>query len=145
MPGVALPLDGVRVLEYAQYVAESAAEPLWTGRRFPLRHCVSGWAITQRRPIAIADVYDEAHAPIEHYRSTFVRSLATVPIRSSDPLGAIGVYWAERHECTADELMLLEALANTTAVAIENVSVYASLERLVEERTRELQAANEEL
>jgi K+-sensing histidine kinase KdpD len=131
--------------EYARYVAESAAEPIWSGRRFPLRNCVSGWAITERRSIAIADVYRESRVPIEHYRATFVQSLAAVPIRSAEPLGAIAVHWADRHECTADELMLLEALANTTAVAIENVRVYASLERLVEERTRELQAANEEL
>jgi signal transduction histidine kinase len=41
--------------------------------------------------------------------------------------------------------MVLEAFANTTAVAIENVRVYANMERLVEERTRDLQAVNEEL
>jgi K+-sensing histidine kinase KdpD len=131
--------------EYARYVADSAARPVLAGRRFPLRNCVSGWAITERRSIAITDVYRESRAPIEHYRATYVQSLAAVPIRSADPLGAIAVYWADRHECTADELMLLEALANTTAVAIENVRVYASLERLVTERTRELEAANEEL
>jgi light-regulated signal transduction histidine kinase (bacteriophytochrome) len=41
--------------------------------------------------------------------------------------------------------MLLEALANTTSVAMENVEVYQSLERQVRERTRELQAVNQEL
>jgi hypothetical protein len=131
--------------EYARYVAESAAEPMWAGRRFPLRNCVSGWAMTQRRSIVVPDVYRESRVPLEHYRAAFVQSLAAVPIRSADPLGAIAVYWTHCHECTADELMLLEALANTTAVAIENVRVYESLERLVEARTRELQAANQEL
>lgn len=131
--------------EYAHCVAESAVAPLWQGRRFPLEECVSGWAISERRPIMIPDVYAEAHAPVEHFRSTFVNSLVVVPIRSADPLGAISVYWAKRHLCTADELMLLEALANTTAVSIENVRLYASLERLVAERTRDLEAANEEL
>jgi signal transduction histidine kinase len=41
--------------------------------------------------------------------------------------------------------MLLEALANTTAVAMENVEVYQNLERQVRERTRELQTVNQEL
>jgi signal transduction histidine kinase len=40
---------------------------------------------------------------------------------------------------------LLEALANTTAVALENVRIYAELEQRVQERTRQLEAANREL
>jgi signal transduction histidine kinase len=131
--------------EYVRYVAESAISPLWEGRRFPLESCVGGWAISQRRPLVVADVCAEEHAPVEHYRRTFVKSLVAVPIRSTDPLGAIAVYWARRHRCTADELMLLEALANTTAVSIENVQLWSGLEGLVAERTRDLKAANEEL
>src|SRR5690606_11735107 len=65
--------------------------------------------------------------------------------RTAAPLGAIGVYWSTRHACTADELMLLEALANTTAVTMENVQVYAELESRVRTRTKALEAANEEL
>ena len=135
----------IRDDDRAHYIAESAITPLWKGRRVPLIDSVSGWAITGRRPIVIADIRRESRAPVERYRSTFVRSLVAVPIRSADPLGAIGVYWSQPHQCTPDELMLLEALANTTAVSMENVRVYADLERLVEERTRELKAANEEL
>jgi signal transduction histidine kinase len=41
--------------------------------------------------------------------------------------------------------MLLEALANTTAVAIENVNVYRNLENQVKQRTQALEAANAEL
>lgn len=67
------------------------------------------------------------------------------PIRTAAPMGAIGVYWSSPHACTADELMLLEALANTAAVAMENVQVYAELESRVRNRTKALEAANEEL
>jgi putative nucleotidyltransferase with HDIG domain len=52
-----------------------------------------------------------------------------VPIRTAEPIGAIGNYWAERHEPTGREVALLQALADSTAVAMENVQVYQELER----------------
>src|SRR5262249_47678130 len=78
-------------------------------------------------------------------RPTFVKSLVMVPIRSTDPIGAIGNYWARPHLATAEEVEVLQALANTTAVAMESVELYAELERRVEDRTRQLHAANNEL
>ncbi len=127
------------------YADEDAISPLWKGQRFPLDSCISGWCIVNARPVAVADVFADPRITVAAYRSTFVKSLAMAPIRTAAPMGAIGVYWARRHSCTADELMLLEALANTTAVAMENVQVYAELESRVQSRTKELQAANEEL
>lgn len=131
--------------EECLYADEDAISPLWKGQRFPIDGCISGWSILNARPVAVADVFDDPRVLVKPYRNTFVRSLAMAPIRTAAPMGAIGVYWARRHSCTADELMLLEALANTTAVAMENVQVYAELEHRVQSRTRELEAANEEL
>jgi signal transduction histidine kinase len=131
--------------EQCYYVDEDAISPLWKGQRFPLEACISGWAMLNRKSTVIPDIYRDPRIPHDAYRPTFVRSLAMVPIRSAQPIGAIGNYWASQHECTPSELALLEALANSTAVAMENVSVYESLERQVRERTRELQAANQEL
>lgn len=68
-----------------------------------------------------------------------------VPIRTLDPIGAIGTYWAERHRPTPAEVQLLQALADTTAVALENVRVFSELEQRVTVRTRELETANREL
>ena len=127
------------------YVDEDAISPLWKGQRFPLEACISGWAMLNSRSTIVPDIFCDPRIPIDAYRPTFVRSLVMVPIRTKDPVGAIGNYWATPHECTAEELELLEALANTTAVAIENVNVYADLERQVKVRTRELEIANEEL
>ncbi|HKS57806.1 MAG TPA: ATP-binding protein [Steroidobacteraceae bacterium] len=127
------------------YVDEDAISPLWKGQRFPLEACISGWAMLNSQSTVIPDIYKDPRIPHAAYQPTFVHSLAMVPIRSTAPIGAIGNYWADHHECTRDELMLLEALANTTAVAMENVQVYQSLERKVRERTRELQLANQEL
>lgn len=63
-----------------------------------------------------------------------------VPIRALDPIGAIGTYWRMPREPDDFEVRLLQALADTTAVAMENVRVYAELEARVAERTAELEA-----
>ncbi len=127
------------------YADEEAVSPLWKGQRFPLGECISGWTMLNGRPLAIEDVFADDRIPTAAYRPTFVKSLAIAPIRTAAPMGAIGVYWSHRHACTPDELMLLEALANTTAVALENVQVYGELESRVRARTKALEVANEEL
>jgi signal transduction histidine kinase len=131
--------------DYCFYVDEDAISPLWKGQRFPLQTCVSGWAMLNGKSTVIPDIFKDPRVPVDAYRPTFVRSMVMVPIRTGAPIGAIGNYWATQHECTAEELMLLEALANTTAVALENVQVYSDLEHQVRIRTRELEGANQEL
>jgi K+-sensing histidine kinase KdpD len=131
--------------ECCHYVDEDAISPLWKGQRFPLSACISGWAMLNSRSAVIPDIYADPRIPADAYRPTFVKSLAMVPIRSSAPIGAIGNYWAQHHVCTAEELYLLEALANTTAVAMENVRLFEELEARVRARTAELQQANDEL
>jgi len=68
-----------------------------------------------------------------------------VPIRTQAPIGAIGNYWARPHLATADEIDLLNALANTTAVAMEDIQLYSELEKRVQQRTAQLEEANHEL
>jgi signal transduction histidine kinase len=130
---------------YCYYAEEDAIAPLWKGRRFPLEMCVSGWVMTHGEPVAIEDVYKDARIPASAYAPTFVKSLAMVPIRQRAPLGAIGNYWRRRHRPTSGEIALLRALADSTAVAMENVAVYNELEQRVRERTLALEAANREL
>lgn len=99
------------------YADEDAIEPLWKGMRFPLESCISGWSMLHREPAVIPDVYADSRIPTDVYRATFVKSLAMAPIRSLDPIGAIGVYWGQSHQATEAEVRLLQALADTTAVA----------------------------
>jgi len=126
------------------YADEDAVSPLWKGSRFPLEDCISGWAMLNGRAAAIEDIYADDRVPHEAYRPTFVKSLAMVPIRSRDPIGAIGNYWAERHRPTETELDLLQALADSTAVAMENVKLWTELEDRVRERTADLRALSEQ-
>lgn len=130
---------------YCYYADEDAIAPLWKGQRFPMNTCISGWAMLNRQPAVIEDIYADSRIPAVAYRPTFVKSLAMVPIRTVDPIGAIGNYWAHKHMPNSQEVELLQALANTTAVAMENVRVYAELEQRVKSRTSELEAANKEL
>jgi diguanylate cyclase (GGDEF)-like protein len=127
---------------WCYYADEDAIEPLWKGKRFPQEACISGWVMRNRVPAVIPDIYADARIPHEAYRPTFVKSLAMVPIRQSDPVGAIGNYWATHHATTSTELKLLQALANATSVAMENVRVYAELEARVRDRTADLVQAN---
>lgn len=127
------------------YADEDAMGPLWKGQRFPLSACISGWVMTHKEPVAIEDIFKDPRVPVEAYRPTFVKSLAMVPIRAGNPMGAIGNYWATHHKASPDEIELLQALANTTAVAMENVQVYAELENRVKDRTRLLEQTNREL
>lgn len=124
------------------YADEDAMEPLWKGQRFPLEACISGWAMLHSQPAIVPDIYADPRIPHEAYRPTFVRSLVMVPMRRQDPIGAIGNYWAQEHRASAEEVVLLQALANATAVAMEFVAINAELEDRVARRTAELEEAN---
>lgn len=103
------------------YRDEDAISPLWKGQRFPLSTCISGWAMLNRRATVIADIYADSRIPHELYRPTFVKSLVMVPIRTLEPIGAIGTYWAESYQACDEQIQLLQALADSTSVALENV------------------------
>lgn len=120
------------------YADEDAISPLWKGSRFPLSQCISGWAMLNKSAVVIRDIYADARIPADAYRPTFVKSLVMVPIRKMDPIGAIGNYWAKQRQPTLEETKMLQALADITAVSIENIEVRNTLEEKVNERTREL-------
>lgn len=117
------------------YADEDAIAPLWKGKRFPLSSCISGWVMQNRKPAVIEDIYADPRIPHDAYRPTFVKSLIMVPIRSQDPVGAIGNYWAIPHRASEREVALLQALANSTAMAMENTLLYSDLKKMIQERS----------
>ena len=127
------------------YADEDAIAPLWKGSRFPMDICVSGWAMLNREAAVIPDIYQDERVPVEAYQPTFVKSLVMVPIRKLDPIGAIGSYWAQQRQPTEQDVALLQALADSTSIAMENVQVYSELEARVRDRTAALEKANEEI
>lgn len=126
------------------YADEDAIAPLWKGSRFPMETCISGWAMLNRQAVVIQNIYDDDRIPHDAYRPTFVKSLVMVPIRTLDPVGAIGNYWADEHLPSEREVSLLQALADATSVAMENVQIYAELEQRVLDRTADLERVSTE-
>ncbi|WP_079202757.1 GAF domain-containing protein [Pseudomonas sp. CC6-YY-74] len=120
-------------------------QPLVEGQRFALQACISGWSMLNRQAAVIEDIYLDPRIPHAAYRPTLVKSLVMVPIRAPEPIGAIGAYWARQHRASAAEVEMLQALADSTSAALENIQVYAELERRVEERTAQLAKASQRL
>ncbi len=125
--------DGATVVlrdrEFCHYADEEAIGPLWKGKRFPMRTCISGWAMMHKSQVAILDIYTDDRIPHDAYRPTFVKSLAMTPIRRDDPIGAIGAYWAMPHEATAYELAVLQAVGDAASTAFTNVQLIDSLQQ----------------
>jgi signal transduction histidine kinase len=131
--------------DHCHYADEDAIEPLWKGARFPLDSCISGWVMLHGDAAVVEDVYADPRIRAEVYRPTFVNSLVMVPIRRLTPVGAIGTYWATQHRPSDASVRLLQALADSTSIAMEHVELLAGLESRVAERTAQLEAANREL
>jgi diguanylate cyclase (GGDEF)-like protein len=126
-------------------VEEDAIEPLWKGRRCLLDASISGWTILHRSQVMIPDIHEDPRIAADEFRATFVKSLVMTPIRTLDPIGVIGVFWAEHRKLEQGDLDLLQALADSTAVAMENVALMGELEERVRQRTLALEAAREEI
>ncbi|MBN2284983.1 MAG: HD domain-containing protein [Tissierellales bacterium] len=107
--------------ENCYYADEDAIQPLWKGSRFNMDICVSGWAMKNHSVVVIPDILKDDRIPKSIYMATFVRSLLIVPIRTDNPIGAIGCYWAANHGASSFEIQLIQILANITATAMENV------------------------
>ena len=122
-----LAADGVTFVlregDRCYYAEEDTITPLWKGTRFPTAACISGWCMTERQAVAIRDIYKDARIPIDAYRSTFVRSLAMVPVREDDPIGAVGAYWSRLRHTSPAELELLQTIANSAALGIAKIEL----------------------
>ncbi|GAA3656670.1 hypothetical protein GCM10022237_15930 [Nocardioides ginsengisoli] len=127
------------------YADEDAIAPLWKGSRFPMETCVSGWVMTHRTHTVIPDIEVDDRIPQDAYRPTFVRSMVMMPVRTLDPIAAIGAYWAEPHTATDDEVRLLQGLADATSVALDKLAVHRQLASAValREATHHLAATDE--
>lgn len=129
--------DGIAVIlrehEQCWYVEEDAMGPLWKGHKFPLASCISGWAMLHRQTVIIDDIRSDPRIPQQLFRDTFVRSLLMVPVRSNDPIGAIGAYWSECYRATDEQVHTLERLARATATAMENVRLVSALSKALED------------
>ena len=132
--------DGVTFVlrdgDQCHYADEDAISPLWKGQRFPIETCISGWAMQHAEVVVIEDIFQDQRIPHAAYSPTFVKSLAMVPVRQEDPIGAIGAYWSKRERPSAESVRILQRIANSAAVAMTNVALINSLAAAKEEASR---------
>lgn len=141
--------DGTTIVlregDAVHYVEEDAIGPLWKGRRFPARTCVSGWAIEHARPVIIEDVYADHRMPVEAYRTTFVKSLVVVPFGVPEPIGALGAYWGTRRPASEREVYVLQRLGQIAARVIDGARQQRGFSDTLQMREEMLAAAAHEL
>jgi diguanylate cyclase (GGDEF)-like protein len=135
----------LRDRDYCFYTDEETIASHWQKQPFPIQTCLGGWTMLNRQPAVIPNMDEILQFPCTAYRSTFVKSVIMVPIRISAPIGAIGVYWKTLHQPELEDIKFLQALADATAVAMENIQTYVELEQRVRDRTAELEATNQRL
>ncbi|WP_454884808.1 ATP-binding protein [Sphingomonas oryzagri] len=136
--------EGIAVVlrdgEFCHYAAEDAVGKLWTGQRFPLGTCVSGWAMMNRQTVSIPDIRFDERVPQAAYAPTFVRSLVMVPVGAPRPVAAIGAYWSSARDHDPETIERLEALARSAATALENIRLLESVQESDRQRALAISA-----
>ena len=119
--------------------------------RMPIGDGLNSWVVDHSEPLLIGSVADETRIGVKSVRgSKATEAWLGVPMVARDRvIGVISVESYRKNAFTNDDLLLLTAIANQAAVAIENAHLYKDLEGLtyaleqrVLERTNELREAN---
>ena len=112
--------------------------------------------IRDQQPLIVEDLWKSEDTPRsrrERAKREGVHSFLGVPmISKGKTIGILSLYGEKPQRFTEDEIRLLLTIANQAALAIENARLYErvrqhaeELERLMQERTKELQAIHAEL
>ena len=116
------------------YIAEDSEVPLWSGQKFPLSACISGWAMLNRRPAVISNIYEDGRIPHDAYRPTGIHSLVMMPVGEPEPFAALGAYWREVRDPTAEEVSSMEAMAGCLGASLQNIDLMGSLRAELDHR-----------
>jgi signal transduction histidine kinase len=126
---------------------EDAIQPLWKGSRFQSDHCIEGLAILNKQPICIEDIYTDERIVSGMYQASFIKSATAIPVNNSNLTGAIGIYWADAHASSGEELAILQALAAIAGAALENIGIttqHEPLQAQLEKLKTEYESLNKE-
>ncbi|MDY6933935.1 MAG: ATP-binding protein [Spirochaetota bacterium] len=131
-------------------VLAKAGRELQEKSRVKIGQGIAGWVAKNKKIIYINDVYnDERFDPSYDKQTGYIsKSILCAPLLYKDKL--LGVIQAinpikKEYFDDQDDIELFEAFANQAAIALENASLYANLEKKVAERTSELAEANKKL
>lgn len=119
------------------------------GWRISVDQGIVGWTAKNDQSVIITDAQtDERHFPgVDRSTGMPMRSIVSVPLRvKHEVIGVIQAVDEMPARFDASSLRLIELLANSAAIAVENARLYeqiqhhaSDLERRVDERTAELQ------
>lgn len=126
----------------------SALTPGSNGKPGALELSAGGWALCNHCPVIVPDVAHDPRTPAALYGPMLVESLVAVPIggeESASPLGAIEVHWLERHSASADEVQMLQLLADMTALGLRAIHHRAQAEARGRLRTADLEVMSRHL
>ncbi len=119
--------------------------------RLPLGEGLNSWVIKHHQPLLLGSTADERRLGIKSVPDTKPsESWIGVPMMTRDHvIGVISVESYKKNAFSPDDVLLLTAIANQAAVAIENAQLYkdlegftVALEARVMERTNELRETN---
>lgn len=111
------------------------------GRAYGLADVPAGAAILERRAVVVADTAREPGRAAP-FRRELARALVAAPVRAINPLGALCFWWRQPRPAPPGELAWLGALADSAALAVENVRMRRLAVARARERASELAAAN---
>jgi PAS domain S-box-containing protein len=127
--------------ETDESVCQQASGPrseLVRGWRLAPGEGLAGWAARHGESLIVADAQaDERHLKdVDRQTGLALRSILTVPLRArQDVIGVLQAVAAEVDRFGADDLTLLESMASSAAIAIENARLYeAAREELIERK-----------
>jgi signal transduction histidine kinase len=119
--------------------------------RLPVGDGLNSWVVKNGKPLLLMTGRDEERVGVRSYDDGVpAESWLGVPMITRDHVtGVISVQSLEKNVFSYDDMVLLTAIANQAAVAIENAQLYRDLEGLnlaleqrVLDRTNELREAN---
>src|ERR1043165_7206925 len=119
--------------------------------RMPVGEGLNSWVVSHHQPLIIGSVADEIRLGVKSVAdSKATESWLGAPMIARDRvIGVISVESYKKNAFSQDDALLLTAIANQAAVAIENAQLYKDLEGLtyaleqrVMERTNELRETN---
>jgi hypothetical protein len=79
--------------------------------------------MTRGEPVIISDIHADARVFHDVYRLALVRSMVLVPVRHTDPIAVIGAYWSAPWVATAEQVRIIELLAEAAAVRMSGDQV----------------------
>ena len=126
-------------------VTGSASEKL-LGTRLPISAGIAGWVIRERQSTLIADAQSDPRFDnrTDAFTGMTTRSVLAVPLLFQDmPQGALEAVNKANGTFDQDDLEMLEALAGSAAIAIENARLYATEQQRTAALARALEQQRE--